>query len=161
MPESSSNPDATPATVLGKDGLRRPVWASSEPLMRDYYDTEWGVPVTDEQGMFERVCLEGFQAGLSWRTVLVKREALRENFLDFNPDVLVEFTESDIERIAQDPRIIRSRPKIRSVLKNARATLTLRERATILREKSAQEDSSSISPDDARLLGSSCPMACE
>lgn len=153
MPETSSNPDATPATVLGEDGLRRPVWASSEPLMRDYYDAEWGVPVTDEQGMFERVCLEGFQAGLSWRTVLVKREALRENFLDFNPDVLVEFTESDIERIAQDPRIIRSRPKIRSVLKNARATLTLRERATILREKSAQAGSSSISPDDARLLG--------
>ena len=76
-----TEPDTTPESgwpVVGDDGLARPPWAAHDPLLREYYDTEWGMPVTDERGMFERVCLEGFQVGLSWRLILQKRDALRE-----------------------------------------------------------------------------------
>lgn len=112
------------------DHLIRPVWAQSDPLLQHYYDTEWGVPVTDERGVFERVCLEGFQAGLSWRTILAKREAFREVFAHFVPDVVAQFTEDDVERLAHDARIIRHRGKIRAAITNARVTLALRESAT-------------------------------
>ena len=73
-----STPD--PGIVLGEDGLARPAWAATDPLLRDYYDTEWGMPVRDEQGMYERLSLEAFQAGLSWATILRKRPAFREVF---------------------------------------------------------------------------------
>lgn len=112
-----------------EEPLVRPAWAESDDLMRTYYDTEWGVPVTSEHGVFERLCLEGFQAGLSWRTVLVKREAFRELFAGFEPDVVAGFTEDDVERLAGDARIIRHRGKIRAAVKNARVTLELRELA--------------------------------
>lgn len=72
--------------TLCEDGLVRPTWASYNRLLRDYYDNEWGVPVHDEAGVFERLALEGFQAGLSWRTVLAKRDAFREAFAGFRPD---------------------------------------------------------------------------
>ena len=74
--------------TLCEDGLVRPTWASHDRLLRDYYDDEWGVPVHDEAGVFERLALEGFQAGLSWRTVLAKREAFREAFGGFSPDAV-------------------------------------------------------------------------
>ncbi len=69
--------------IIGEDGLARPAWAAGDPLLRDYYDTEWGMPVRDERGLFERISLEGFQAGLSWLTVLRKREGIRAAFHNF------------------------------------------------------------------------------
>jgi DNA-3-methyladenine glycosylase I len=113
-------------TVVGADGLARPVWASSDPLLREYYDTEWGMPVRDEQGLYERICLEGFQSGLSWATILRKRPAFRAAFADFAPDVVATFTDADVERLMQDAGIVRNRMKIRATVQNARATIALR-----------------------------------
>ena len=113
-------------TVLGDDGLARPPWASADPLLREYYDTEWGLPVRDEQGLYERISLEGFQAGLSWATILRKRPAFREAFHNFNPDIVADFTEADVERLLQDPGIIRNRLKIRAAITNANAVIALR-----------------------------------
>lgn len=113
-------------TRVGTDGLVRPVWAADDGDMQAYYDTEWGVPVTDEQGVFERLCLEGFQAGLSWRTILTKREAFRELFEGFEVEKVAAFTEDDVERLAADARIIRHRGKIRAAIGNAQATVALR-----------------------------------
>lgn len=94
--------------------------------MRDYYDQEWGLPVTDEQGMYERICLEGFQAGLSWATILRKRPAFRAAFAGFDPEQVALFSGEDVERLMQDPGIIRNRLKILAAVKNAQATLELR-----------------------------------
>ncbi len=144
--------------ITGEDGLCRPIWAANEPLMQHYYDTEWGVPITDEQGMFERVCLEGFQSGLSWRTVLVKREAFREHFEGFDPDAVAQFDADDVEIIKADPRVIRSGPKIQAAIKNARATLELRERAGQIRDELAEGVSvDELSEEDTRLLGFELP----
>lgn len=112
--------------LLGGDGLARPAWASSDPLLRDYYDHEWGMPVRDEQGLYERICLEGFQAGLSWATILRKRPAFRTAFAGFNPDAVAQFTDADVERLLQDAGIVRNRLKIRAAVTNAQATLSLR-----------------------------------
>ncbi|WP_290658500.1 DNA-3-methyladenine glycosylase I [Kocuria sp.] len=117
-----SNPDL----VIGEDGLARPVWAASDPLLREYYDHEWGVPVRDETGVFERVTLEAFQSGLSWRTVLAKRPAFREVFHGFDPEAVAAMDERDVERLMGDARIIRNRRKIEAAVTNARATLDLR-----------------------------------
>jgi DNA-3-methyladenine glycosylase I len=113
--------------LLGGDGLARPPWASSDPLLREYYDHEWGMPVKDEQGLYERICLEGFQAGLSWATILRKRPAFRTAFAGFNPDAVAQFTEADVERLLQDAGIVRNRLKIRAAVTNAHATLSLRQ----------------------------------
>jgi DNA-3-methyladenine glycosylase I len=113
-------------TVVGEDGLARPVWASVDPMMRDYYDTEWGMPVRDERGMFERISLEAFQSGLSWATILRKRPAFREAFADFDPDAVAAFTEADTERLMADAGIVRNRRKIEATITNARATVDLR-----------------------------------
>jgi DNA-3-methyladenine glycosylase I len=118
---------AAGGAILGEDGLARPAWASVDPLLRDYYDHEWGLPVTDEQGLYERICLEGFQAGLSWATILRKRPAFRAAFDGFNPEAVALFTEADVDRLLQDPGIVRNRLKIRSAVTNAQATLALRE----------------------------------
>ena len=115
------------ALITGEDGLARPSWASSDALMREYYDTEWGMPVTDEQGLYERICLEGFQSGLSWATILRKRPAFREAFAGFDPDVVATFTEDDVERLMQDEGIVRNRAKITAAITNAKATIALRE----------------------------------
>lgn len=113
--------------IIGEDGLARPTWASSDPLMRDYYDREWGLPVRDEHGLYERICLEGFQAGLSWATILRKRPAFRTAFAGFNPDAVARYTEADVERLLQDPGIVRNRMKILATIKNAKATIALRD----------------------------------
>ncbi len=114
-------------TVVGTDGLARPVWASSDPLLMEYYDTEWGMPVRDEAGLYERICLEGFQSGLSWATILRKRPRFREVFARFDPDVVAGYTEADVERLLGDAGIIRHRGKIQAAITNARATVALRE----------------------------------
>ena len=93
----------------------------------EYYDTEWGMPVRDEQGLYERICLEGFQAGLSWATILRKRPSFRAAFKDFEPDVVAGFGEADVERLMQDVGIVRNRMKINATIQNARATVALRD----------------------------------
>lgn len=112
--------------TLCDDGLIRPTWASRDELLRSYYDTEWGLPIHDEAGVFERLVLEGFQAGLSWRTVLAKRGAFRAAFAGFSPDRVAAFTGDDIERLSTNPEIIRNRRKIESAISNARATVAMR-----------------------------------
>lgn len=113
--------------IIGEDGLGRPLWASRDALLREYYDTEWGMPIRDERGLFERLSLEAFQSGLSWATILRKREAFREVFHDFDPDAVAAFGEDDVERLLADARIIRNRAKILATIGNARATIALRD----------------------------------
>ncbi|MGP5183044.1 DNA-3-methyladenine glycosylase I [Corynebacterium variabile] len=112
--------------ITGDDGLSRPAWAASDPLLRDYYDTEWGMPVRTEQGMFERLSLEAFQSGLSWATILRKRPAFRAAFADFDPDAVAAFTDVDVERLMADAGIVRNRRKVLATLNNARATVAMR-----------------------------------
>lgn len=107
--------------------VQRTAWAMSDPLLTEYYDTEWGMPVTSEQGVFERLTLEAFQSGLSWLTILKKREAFRGAFSGFNPDVVARYDEMTVERLLQDTSIIRNRRKIMAAVTNARATIELRE----------------------------------
>ncbi len=101
-------------------------WASA-PLLDDYHDTEWGVPVHDDQKLFEHIVLDGAQAGLSWLTILRKREAYRKAFDDFVIERVARYTPARIERLLENPGIVRNRLKIESAVKNARATLVLQE----------------------------------
>lgn len=126
---SEQNEPAVPrddGLVVGADGLARPVWASKDPLLRHYYDTEWGLPVRDERGLFERLSLEAFQSGLSWATILRKRPAFRRAFADFDPDAVAGFGDADVARLLEDAGIIRNRAKILATIGNARATVALR-----------------------------------
>lgn len=111
--------------VRCEDGLLRPEWAAAPGIMRDYYDTEWGVPIRTDQGIYERLCLEAFQAGLSWKTILVRRPALRKAFADFDPSAVAAFDDNDIDRLVKDPSIIRNRRKIEAARTNAQQTLRL------------------------------------
>jgi DNA-3-methyladenine glycosylase I len=112
--------------VTGDDGLARPLWASTDPMLREYYDTEWGMPVRDERGVFERLSLEAFQSGLSWRTILAKRPAFRAAFAGFDPDAVAGFGDADVERLLGDAGIVRNRAKIAATITNATATVALR-----------------------------------
>ncbi|MHA7127218.1 DNA-3-methyladenine glycosylase I [Janibacter indicus] len=127
-PTDDSSSDDDPGIVVGDDGLARPVWASVDPMMREYYDTEWGMPVRDEQGMYERISLEAFQAGLSWATILRKRPAFRSAFAGFDPDVVARYGDDDVERLMADASIVRNRAKIRATITNALATIRLRDK---------------------------------
>lgn len=112
--------------VSCEDGLVRPTWAATDLLLRNYYDTEWGSPVTSEQGVFERLVLESFQSGLSWSTILKKREAFRTAFASFVPEAVAAFTDQDRERLMQDTGIVRNKRKIDAAITNARAVIALR-----------------------------------
>lgn len=120
-------PPEYPNIVIDDRGVARPLWATTNPLLRDYFDTEWGRPVRDESGLFERLSLEGFQAGLSWLTILKKRPAFRQAFADFDPEVVAGFSEHDVESLMANAEIVRNRQKIHAVINNAQATITLRE----------------------------------
>ena len=113
--------------IAGHDGLARPAWAAVHDDLREYYDTEWGMPVRDERGVFERLALEGFQSGLSWATILRRREGFRRAFADFDVDAVAALGPDDVERLLGDTGIIRHRGKIEATLSNARATVALRE----------------------------------
>ena len=113
--------------IVGADGLVRPPWASHDPLLRDYYDHEWGVPITHETGIFERLSLEAFQSGLSWATILKKRPAFRKAFASFDPEVVASFDDADRARLLADTRIVRNQAKINATINNAQATLQLRD----------------------------------
>ncbi|MEE1617028.1 DNA-3-methyladenine glycosylase I [Brachybacterium sp. J153] len=136
-PEPTRDRSAGPAAdgtglVRGEDGLARPVWASTDALLREYYDTEWGMPVRDEQGLFERISLEAFQAGLSWATILRKRPAFRTAFAGFDPEAVARFDEPDVGRLLGDAGIVRNRAKILATITNANATLRLREKGGLV-----------------------------
>ena len=105
--------------------LPRCPWAESDPLMRAYHDEEWGVPERDSRALWEKLMLDGFQAGLSWRTILRKREAFRRAFAGFDPEIVARFGEQDIARLLSDPGIVRSRAKIEATIGNARAYLAM------------------------------------
>lgn len=114
---------------------KRCAWAESDPLLSAYHDEEWGVPERDSRALWEKLMLDGFQAGLSWLTILRKRDAFRKAFKGFDPKVVARFSAADVERLVVDPGIIRSRSKIEATIGNARAYLDM---------KAAGEDFSSF-----------------
>lgn len=103
----------------GDDGCTRCWWQGGDPEYQNYHDREWGRPVKDDQVLFEKLCLEGFQAGLSWITILRKRDNFRNAFANFDREKVAKFTEKDIQRLLKDPGIVRHRGKIESVINNA------------------------------------------
>jgi DNA-3-methyladenine glycosylase I len=109
-------------------------WTSNDPRYDEYHDLEWGRPVTDERGLLERLCLEGFQSGLSWLTILRKRENFRAAFAGFEPEQMAKFGERDVTRLLGDAGIVRHRGKIEAAIANARGTLALREAGRPLNE---------------------------
>jgi DNA-3-methyladenine glycosylase I len=111
--------------VLGEDGVRRCSWANSAPEYRAYHDTEWGFPVSDDVRLFEKLSLEGFQAGLSWLTILRKRPAFRRAFADFEFERIARFGERDVARLLADAAIVRHRGKIEAVINNASRAVEL------------------------------------
>ncbi|MGB5951415.1 MAG: DNA-3-methyladenine glycosylase I [Ornithinimicrobium sp.] len=117
--------------VVGQDGLARCAWVGgsgqSAADYREYHDTEWGQPVHGETAVLERLCLEAFQSGLSWLTILRKREAFRQEFAGFEADVVALYGAVDVERLMQQASIVRNRRKIEATITNARATIALRE----------------------------------
>jgi DNA-3-methyladenine glycosylase I len=115
-------------TIVGPDGKPRCRWCAAAPEFLGYHDTEWGFPVTEDRRLFEKLCLEGFQSGLSWRTILAKRENFRAAFHDFDFDRIARFTQRDVARLLKDAGIVRHRGKIEAVVNNARRTQELVER---------------------------------
>ncbi len=113
--------------VIGEDGVARCPWAGGPGVMRDYHDEEWGKPVSGESAYLERLTLEAFQSGLSWSTILNKREAFREAFAGFDADRIAVYDDSDVARLMDEPRIVRNRMKIDAVATNARATVAMRD----------------------------------
>ena len=107
-------------TIDGPDGQPRCRWCASAPEFLPYHDREWGFPVSDDQRLFEKLSLEAFQSGLSWRTILAKRENFRAAFQGFDFHRVARFTERDVERLLADPGIVRHRGKIEAVIHNAR-----------------------------------------
>ena len=117
--------------ITGDDGRARCRWGSTDERYRDYHDTEWGRPVTDERGLFERLSLEGLQSGLSWALILRKRDDIRAALADFDPDAVAAFTSKDVEALLQDPRVIRNRRKLEAIVQNAQATVALRDETSL------------------------------
>lgn len=113
---------------VGPDGMARCAWADSTDDYRVYHDTEWGRPVRGERLLYERITLEAFQSGLSWLTILRKREGFRGAFAGFDPEVVARFGPADVDRLLADPGIVRNRAKVLAAITNARAVLHLRDR---------------------------------
>ena len=114
-----------PGILRGEDDLARCFWCSSDPLYRAYHDTEWGFPQRDDTRLFEKLCLEGFQAGLSWLTILRKRENFRRAFRGFEIEAVARMGARDVARLLRDPGIVRHRGKIESALGNAKRAAAL------------------------------------
>lgn len=113
------------STVQGPDGELRCSWCSVAPEFFKYHDNEWGYPVDDDVRLFEKLCLESFQSGLSWRTILAKRENFRAAFSNFDFKMVAKYSDSDIERLLKDEGIVRHRGKIEAVINNARKAIEL------------------------------------
>jgi DNA-3-methyladenine glycosylase I len=112
---------------VGEDGVARCPWVGDDPVMLAYHDTEWGMPVDGEAAHLERLTLEAFQSGLSWRTILLKRPAFREAFAGFDADQVAAYDERDVARLMSDAGIVRNLAKVNAAVTNARATVALRE----------------------------------
>jgi DNA-3-methyladenine glycosylase I len=117
--------EAVTGLVVGADGRARCAWGGSAPDYTAYHDDEWGVPLRGEAALFERLCLEAFQSGLSWLTILRKREAFRRAFAGFDPAAVARFAERDVQRLLTDASIVRNRAKIEASVRNARAVTEL------------------------------------
>jgi DNA-3-methyladenine glycosylase I len=113
--------------VTGEDGNARCRWGSSDDLYRDYHDKEWGRPVTEERGLYEKLCLECLQSGLSWALILRKRDEIRDALAAFDPDAVAAFGRKETEALLQDPRVIRNRRKLEAIVQNARGTVAMRD----------------------------------
>jgi DNA-3-methyladenine glycosylase I len=113
--------------TLGDDGVARCWWGADDPLYRRYHDEEWGRPSADDRRLFEKLSLEGFQAGLSWLTILRKREHFREVFAGFDPAAVARFGDPEVDRLLADPGIVRNRAKIEATINNARRYAELSE----------------------------------
>jgi len=121
-------------TSLGADGITRCWWCGDDALYVDYHDREWGTPLRDERALFELLCLEGFQAGLSWITILRKRIAFREAFDGFDPEVVARYTDREVDRLLANPGIVRHRGKITATIANAQAVGAMRDAGTSLKQ---------------------------
>ncbi|MDE2395136.1 MAG: DNA-3-methyladenine glycosylase I, partial [Burkholderiales bacterium] len=119
--------EASAGLFIADDARARCAWCRSTPEYRRYHDEEWGFPVTDERRLFEKICLEGFQSGLSWLTILNKRENFRRAFDGFDAERIAHYTASDVQRLVADAGIVRHRGKIESTVNNARRLLELRQ----------------------------------
>lgn len=119
--------DKPRTTFTALDGLKRCVWCASDPMYIQYHDTEWGRPVTDDTKIYEKLCLEGFQAGLSWLTILRKRESFRRAFKEFDPVKVARFNEKNIIKLMDNAGIVRNRAKIEATIGNAKATLKVQD----------------------------------
>ena len=149
------------STILGADGKPRCSWCAAAPEFLAYHDTEWGFPVADDRRLFEKLSLEGFQSGLSWRTILAKRANFRAAFKEFDIDRIARFTARDVARLLKDAGIVRHRGKIEAVINNARRARELVKRessfaAFIWRyepnaKKTAKPQSASISAESLAL----------
>ncbi|MEV7091351.1 DNA-3-methyladenine glycosylase I [Amycolatopsis sp. NPDC051045] len=113
--------------LIGADGVARCSWGNATPDYADYHDQEWGTPLHGQDELYERLCLESFQSGLSWITILRKREGFRKAFKQFEPAKVAKFGDADVERLMQDASIVRNRAKILAAIKNARAIADLAE----------------------------------
>jgi DNA-3-methyladenine glycosylase I len=125
-PVEKEKPPRVHAAVLHSDGLRRCPWPAADPLYVAYHDEEWGVPEWDDRALFEKLILDGFQAGLSWITILRKRDAFRSAFDGFKPEKIVRYDDAKVEALMQDPGIVRNRAKIKATIALARIALDLR-----------------------------------
>ena len=110
---------------VGEDGIYRCPWPGMDELYKDYHDNEWGVPIADDGALFERVCLEGFQSGLSWITVLRKRDSFRKAFADFDIERIANYGEKDVQRLMKDTGIIRHKGKVLATIHNAQRAIEL------------------------------------
>ncbi|MFG6448326.1 DNA-3-methyladenine glycosylase I [Roseateles sp. BYS180W] len=150
-----------PKLYSGPDGQARCHWCGAAPEFLHYHDTEWGFPVADDFRLFEKICLEGFQSGLSWRTILAKRENFRAAFVGFDFHRIAQFTAQDVQRLLQDAGIVRHRGKIEAVIHNARQACTLAQQEGSLAayfwrfepqpDSLAAPQSASTSPDSVAL----------
>jgi DNA-3-methyladenine glycosylase I len=143
--------------LTGQDGLARCPWGAGDPVNLAYHDTEWGMPVDGEAAHLERLTLEAFQSGLSWLTILNKREAFREVFAGFDADVVAAYVEGDVERLMADPRIVRNRRKIDAAVANARATVALRDRGGLVDFLWSFRPDSTPAPHDAADMATTSP----
>ena len=141
MTDQDAAPDQAGGPVPGPDGRLRCPWGLSAPEYLDYHDQEWGRPIRGDTPIFERLCLEGFQSGLSWLTILRKRENFRAAFAGFDPAAVAAFGDADVARLLADAGIVRNRAKIHAVINNARAALGLPEGLSALVWKYAGEPS--------------------
>ena len=133
-------------TIKGPDGKARCQWCNAAPEFYQYHDNEWGFPVSDDRRLFEKICLEGFQSGLSWRTILAKRDNFRSAFHNFDFDKVARFTQRDVNRLLKDEGIVRHRGKIEAVINNAK-----RARDLVKQEGSLATFFWSYEPDEKKL----------